>query len=725
MVHVAFLRSQFGHAEIVSVETESASEMDGVVAVYTGADMAASAVSGLLETPARAPNGVETPRPAMVSECVRYTGEVVAAVVAEDRYTAHDALDRIEIEYSRLDAVVDPIEALDSDAPVIHQHAEDNVAFELSFGDDDAVESAFQNAATTASVSLRNQRLIGDPMEPRVALADYEDGTLTMTVASQTPHGDKAGYASALGLDEDSVRVVSPAVGGGFGIKGGPYPDEVTTAWCSLQLERPVKWTATRTEGHVADYQSRDWHLNGELAMDDDGSILGLSAEANHTVGAYYCFGPTLSPNFERLIQGQYEIPAISGHIIGSFTNTTPIAAYRGAGRPEVIYLLERLIDAGAREIDMDPAEFRRKNLIPADAFPYETTLGSVYDSGDYEGALEVALDAVDYEHWRQRQAELRDEDRYIGIGLASFVENSGSSPGMGETARIELNSDGTATAYFGTHDHGQGHKTTFSQLLADVLGFSYEDIDIVEGDTTDLADGVGTFGSRSAALGGAAGNDAALELIEEARERAAKELEADVEDIEFDNGTFHISGVPDRSIELTDVAGEMGEKESLAATVYYDPPNYGWTFGTHATVVEVDPNSGEIDFHDYVSVEDCGTVINPLIVEGQIHGGVAQGIAQALYEEAVFDDTGTLLSGSLQDYAIPKAYHVPEIRTYETETPSPHHPLGIKGTGESGTIAATPAVANAVADALAPFGVEDITLPIKPEKVWQAADGK
>ena len=722
MGYVAFLRSQYGHAFVESVDGSPAESVDGVVAAFTPEDLAADDAPGVLETPATVPGAVETVRPIMADGKVRYVGEILAAVVAEDRYTAHDALDQVEVEYNRLDAVVDARDAADEDQPTVHEDAPDNVAFDWTFGDDEAVEAAFEDADYVASVDLRNQRLIGDPMEPRTALADYDEDGLTVTVSTQMPYRDRPGYAAALGLDEDDVRVVSPSVGGGFGIKGGPYPDEVLTAWCAMQTGRPVKWTETRSEAHVADNQSRDWYIEGELAVGGDGGVRGLRVTAHNTVGAYYVHPPSLTGNFKTLISGQYAIPAIHGRMIGTFTTTTPIAPYRGAGRPEVIYFLERLVDAAARELDMDPAELRRRNQIPADAFPYETVVGSVYDSGDYERALDLALQEADYDRLRERQAELREEGRYLGIGLSCFVENSGSSPGMGETSRVHVDPDGGARVYLGTHDHGQGHSTTFSQLLADQLGLEYDEIEVHEGDTNDLPEGVGTFGSRSAALGGSALKRAAESVEERAREVAAEELEVAPDDLVFEDGSFHVSGAPARSMHLSEIASTLAEEgETLEATEYYDPPNYGYSFGTHLAVVEVDPETGEVAFERYVAVDDCGEVINPLIVEGQIHGGVAQGVAQALSEEAVYDDTGNLLTGSLQDYAIPKAFDVPEIESHETVTPSPHNPLGVKGTGESGTIASTPAVINAIVDALQPFGVEDVDMPATSERVWKA----
>lgn len=722
MAHAAILRSRYGHARIAAVDTRDAERLDGVLGVFTGTDVEASDAPGIIERPTTVPGAVSTPFPVLSTDVVRYVGDAVAVVVAEDRYTARDALDRVDVEYERLEAVVDARRALSEDSPAVHDHTPDNVSFDWSFGDDEAVERAFEAAERTASVDLRHQRLIGEPMEPRSVLAAFDDGELTVTLSSQAPYRVRAHLGEVLGIDEDSIRVRTPSVGGGFGIKAGVYPDEVVVAWCAMELGRPVKWTSTRSEGHATDYQGRDWYMDGELAFDVDGNVQALRVECQHNVGAYHVFPPTQAGNFHPLLSGQYDIPLIAGRIIGAFTNVTPTGAYRGAGRPQAVYLVERLMDTAARELGMDPAEFRKRNLIPPDAFPYETAVGAVYDSGDYGEALEIALERVDYEEFRARQDELRESGRYLGLGIGSFVENTGNHPGMGETGRVRIDGDGRVTAFLGTQDHGQGHATTFAQLLADELGVEYDDVDIREGDTRDLPGGGGSFASRSAALGGSAVIEAAEEVRDHARDIAADRLEVSPTDLAFDSGEFHVRGAPDRSIHLQEISAIAAESgDVLDATAEYVPPNFGFSFGTHVAIVEVDPESGAVEFERYVAVDDCGVVINPLIVQGQIHGGVAQGIAQALYEEAVFDESGTLVTGSLQDYAVPKADHVPEIETDETVTPSPHNPLGVKGSGESGTIGSTPAVVNAIVDALEPYGVDDVDLPATPETVWRA----
>jgi len=721
LMHAAFLRSQYAHADIKALETEAAAALDGVRSVFTAADLREAGIPGGFQVASSLPEAVETRIPLLADERVRYNGEPIAVVLAEDRYTARDAVEAIEVRADRRPAVVDSRAAARDDGPAVHEAAQDNLSFDWTFGEAQSTRRAFDSADHVASVKLRNQRLIGQPMEPRSALASIENGQLTVTLTTQSPFRERPYFAEALGLATDAVRIIAPAVGGGFGIKGKPYVDEIATAWCAMETGRPVKWTATRSESHVADYHSRDWYLDGELALDVDGTIRGLRIIGRSNLGAYYVHPPSLTRNVETLSSGQYAIPAIHGRMIGTFTHTTPIGIYRGAGRPEAIHLLERLLDQAAAELGIDPAALRRRNLIPADAFPYETAVGSIYDSGDYERTLGRALEAVDYEAVRDRQGRLRSEGRYLGIGLGCFVENSGSSPGLDETARVELGPDGFADAYVGTHDHGQGHRTIFAQVLADALPVGTSEVRIHEGDTADLPDGTGTFGSRSAALGGAALSRAAAAIRADVTAVAADALEVSAADLSRTADGFHVEGAPDRSIRLEEIIDNADTP--LVATADYDPPNYGYSFGTHLAVVEIDPETGGVDIEKYVAVDDCGRVINPPIVDGQIHGGVAQGIAEVLREAARYDESGSLLTGSLQDYALPKAADVPDIETDATVTPSPHNPLGVKGTGESGTIGAVAAVSNAVVDALRPFGLTDVPLPMTPERIWKAIE--
>ncbi|MFB6096148.1 MAG: xanthine dehydrogenase family protein molybdopterin-binding subunit [Haloferacaceae archaeon] len=729
-LHLSFHRSQYGHARIEDIDTSAAEAQEGVVAVFTYEDLAADGVDSGYRVEASYPGAKSTEHPLLVNEKVRYAGEAIAVVAAEDRYTAANAADLIQVDYERLDAVTDVESALAEDAPVVHPEHDDNCAYEWEYGDAAATDSAFDAADRTVEMDIDNQRVIPNAMEPRGAFAEYgADGEeLTVRLSTQVPHRARGRLAEKLPLPEEHVRVIAPDVGGGFGSKGGaPYSEEPVTAWAALKLERPVKWICTRTESLQTDHHGRDVQARAELALDEDGTFRGLRVDAEFNLGAYIVWGSTPASNFRTLISGQYDIPAIHGTAVAALTNTAPIAPYRGAGRPESIFVVERIVEQAAAELGMDPVELRRRNQIDADAFPFETATGSIYDSGNYERALDTALEKLDYEATRERQRELREEGRYLGIGVCCFVENTGTGPGRPEWGRLELADDGRLLVHCGTSDHGQGHGTTYSQVLSDELGVPYDDIEVVEGDTADLPEGTGTFGSRSAPVGVSALVRAAERLREQAAELAGHHLEVPPADLTFEDGAFVAESDPDASIDIQELAALPHEGEGprdapeLVATASYDPSNLAYAFGTHLAVVEVDPDSGEIEFERYVAVDDVGVQFNPRIVEGQVMGGVAQGIGQALYEGAVYDDNGTLASGSFQDYAMPKAMHIPDMEVDETETPCPHNPTGAKGAGEGGSIASTPAVVNAVVDALRPFGVENLEMPMTAETVWQA----
>jgi carbon-monoxide dehydrogenase large subunit len=747
MTHAAILRSQYAHARIKSIDTSNAEAHDGVIAVYTGADIDESGIPNDIPTAWLLP-GLKTPQyKILATEKTRHTGDGIAVVVAEDRYTARDALDLIDVTYERLDAVTDPDAAVEEDAPTVHEEASDNVAFDWELGDEDAVNEAFANAAYTADVNLNQQRIIPNAMEPRAALADFDTATekLTLRMTSQNPHLHRLLLSTGtLGLPEQKIDVIAPEVGGGFGSKIYHYPDEAVVAWCSMQLGQPVKWQATRSEGYVTDCHGRDHVTDGAIALDEDGNIMALRVETHAGLGAFLSQFATATPSYlyGTILSSEYDIPAIHCRVIGTFTNTTPVDAYRGAGRAEGIYVTERLVDVGAQEIGLDPVELRRRNLIDSEDFPFETSVAVVYDSGDYEKAMDKALEMVGYDDLREKQAELRAEDRYLGIGVACFVESAGLAPsetagelgsqaGLWESGLVRVHPTGKATVFCGTADQGQGHRTTYAQIAADELGIPYEDIEIVEGDTDQIPEGRGTYGSRSAPVGGGAIAQSAEKVVEKARTIAAHQLEADTEDVSFEDGEFGVIGAPDRSMTMQEVAQQAylahdmpDEIEpGLEATSFYDPENFTFPFGTHVAVVEVDPESGEIEIEKYVAVDDCGNQINPMIVEGQIHGGIAQGIGAALFEGAVYDDNGTLVTGSMQDYTVPKAGHLPNFETGTTETPSPHNPLGVKGVGESATIAAEPAMVNAVVDALEPFNIDHIDMPLTAEKIWRSVN--
>ncbi|MFB6298520.1 MAG: xanthine dehydrogenase family protein molybdopterin-binding subunit [Salinirussus sp.] len=741
MAHVAILRSQHAHAVIEEIDTSDAEAMDGVETVFTAED---------IDVPGSLPVGwlldsLETvDHPLLAEDRIRYQGDALAVVVAEERYQAHDALDAIDVTYDRLDAVTDPEEALEADAPELHDEPEGNRAFDWEIGDDEKTDEAFADAAHTVSVDLENQLLIPNAMEPRACVADYSPSSddLEVTMTTQNPHLHRLLMSGVIDHPEHKLHVEAPDVGGGFGSKIHHYADEALVALAAKKTERPVKWQATRTETYVTDAQGRGHQTEAELAIDGDGNVTGLRVDTKANLGAYLStFAPSVPTYlYGTLLSGQYDIPAIHCSVEGAFTNVPPVDAYRGAGRPEASFVVERLMNLGAKEVGMDPAEFRRQNYVDEDAFPFETQVAVVYDSGDYEGALDKALDGLDYEAFRERQAEAREEGTYLGVGLSCYIEACGLAPselagqlgaqaGLWESSLVRMQPSGTVTAYVGTSGHGQGHDTTFAQIIADELGVPYEDVEIVEGDTDEIPQGMGTYGSRSAAVGGSSLVESARKVIDKARKISAHQLEAAEEDIEFENGEFRVRGAPDRSMSIQEasqaayLAHDIPDdiEPGLEATSFYDPENFVFPFGTHAAIVEVDPDTGEIEIEQYVAVDDVGPQINPKIVEGQVHGGIAQGIGQALYEGAEYDDNGQLLTGSMQDYAVPKTHHIPEMEMDHTVTESPHNPLGVKGVGEAGTIAAAQAVVNAVTDALEPFDVDHIEMPMTEERVWTA----
>jgi carbon-monoxide dehydrogenase large subunit len=737
-LHLALCRSQYGHAHIESIETAAATALDGVVAAYTAADIEQSDAHGTLRT--GSVDDKEVPEhPLLARETVTFQGQPVAAVVAEDRYTARDAVDAVDVTYDRRPGVVDPAAALADDAPTIHDDAPDNVAFEWDVGDEAAAEAALEAADHVVDVEVDINRVMPTAMEPRAAAARYDGSTgdLSVALTTQNPHEMRGDIAETLGLTEERIDARSPDVGGGFGGKLQPYPGYVLAAWCALEREQSISWTATRTEDLQSMVHSREHQVSVRVGVTDEGHIEGLQADTIAPVGGFLVPGGALVPkNIGKMANGQYDIPAVYVSTTGVFTNTAPLSAYRGAGRPEATYVIERVIREVARELGVDPVELRRRNFVRREQFPFETGLGRTYDSGDYEKTLAVALDRADYEAVRDRQERLRDEGRYLGIGVSAYVEACGVGPGTDEVGGVEVTSNGTVVVRAGTAEIGTGHRTAYAQVAAAELDVPLADVDVREGDTTVTSQGEGTFGSRAMPVAGNAIRESARTVRERAQRIAADRLEASEADVTLTDGEFHVRGAPDRSLSLSAVA-ELAEESdrppvdvdgdgdsALDVTSRYDPPNYTFPFGTHVAVVEVDPDTGDVEVERYVAVDDVGTQINPGIVEGQVHGGIAQGLGQALYEEATYDDNGTLVRGSLQDYALPKADDVPEIEWTSTTTPSPHNPLGVKGVGEAGTIAAPPALVNAVADALEPLGVRELTMPLTQEQVWRAIHG-
>ena len=742
-LYAAMLRSPHAHAKINSINTSAAVASLGVVAVYTGAD-----IEGVLNPIpcAWVPPGadlVAVDHPALAKDVVRYQGDAVAVVVAENRYQAEDALELINVDYDPLPSVTNPEAAMQPGAPLLHEDAPNNQAFHwvAEGGDTDA---AFSAADVIVKDTIIQQRLIPNAMEPRSAVANWTNATgeLTLWSTSQNPHICRFLASLVTGIGEHKIRVIATEVGGGFGSKIPMYADEMIASFCSMQLGRPVKWTATRSEGFQATIHGRDHVEYVEMAATREGKITAIRTKIYAGMGAYLSTaGPGVPTILHGLIySGPYDVGATKADIYGVFSNTTPTDAYRGAGRPEATFLVERLVDLLAVELDTDPVELRRKNLIPKFEEGHDVASGITYDSGDYEPLLDKVLDHVDYQALRQEQARMREHGHYMGIGVVCYTEICGLGPsqvagavgfggGLWESAIVRFHPTGKVHVYSGISPHGQGEETTFAQIISDELGVDVDDVTITHGDTSNTPMGWGTYGSRTTSVGAGAMVLAARKIKEKARLLAAHLLEASEADVEYSDGQFSVKGSPDQSksiqemATMANVAWNMpeGMEPGLEASAFYDPPNFVYPFGTHVAVVDVDKDNGHIVVRRYVAGDDCGPQINPMIVEGQVHGGVVQGIGQTLWEGAIYDDNGQLVTGSMTDYALPRAHLLPDIEVLSTETPSPHNPLGVKGIGETGAIASTITVYNAVIDALRPLGVTCIDMPLTPEKVWQA----
>jgi aerobic carbon-monoxide dehydrogenase large subunit len=746
-LHCVLVRSPHAHANIRKIDTAAAAASPGVAAVFTGSDMAADGVLPMRPLwVIRSRDGSEMaqpPRYALARGTVRHVGEPVVAVIGETREAATDAAERVAIDYEALPAVTDVRAAQASGAPRLHEAAPGNVCFRWARGDEAAVRAALAAAPYKVAVDLVNNRLVGAALEPRALFATIEPATgrLTLTSATQAPHHIRKQVTEQLGMPESALRVISPDVGGGFGYKGKLYPEESLVVWAARRLSRPVRWVATRAESFLADNQARDHFTHAELALASDGRFLALRVETSAALGAYLStFGANIpSAIYTALFAGGYRTPAIFVEVTGVFTNTTQTDAYRGAGRPEACYVLERLADRAAAKLGLDRAEIRRRNFIPPAAMPYKTPIGPTYDCGDFPKIFARVLDLADYAHFEKRRREATRRGKLRGIGLACYVESSGVAPsrfagmlgarvGFYEAASLRVGPDGAIRAALGTHNHGQGHATTFAQIIASRLGVDVASIDVVEGDTGEVPQGTGTFGSRSIAIGGSALDRAAEKIVAKGRLIAAHLLEAAPGDIDFADGTFTVAGT-DRRISFADVAQAAytahnlpGEVEpGLQDTAVYDPPNFAFSNGAHVCELEIDPDTGRIDLIGLWAVDDVGTVINPLIVEGQIHGGLAQGLGQALLEHCAYDDGGQLVAGSFMDYAIARADDLPDFVTECDESqPCTHNPLGAKGCGEAGSIGSPAALVSAALDALGGLGVTDLEMPLTPEQVWR-----
>lgn len=758
MAHLAVLRSPYAHANIRSVDVTAARQMPGVLGVYTGADIPYNPLPMAWPAGGSAgiQNNVNTPR-ALATDSVKWTGEGVAAVVAETPAQAYDALEAIVVDYEPLPAVVDAEAATRPGAPQLHENAPNNVVFEWSVGDRDGTARAIDSAEVVLRQRLVNQRLIPNPMETRGDIGLYNPGTdeYTIWMSSQTPHIQRLLLAAfVMGVPEHKIRCISPDVGGAFGTKIFTYADYPLVLFASRQLGgRPVKWIEGRRENYQATIHGRDHITYLEVAGTRDGEITGLRVKTYANLGGRLStVGPGIPTTlYARVLSGCYKIPNVYAEVMGVYTNTVFVDAYRGAGRPEATYVVERAMDLFANEIGMDPAEIRRRNFIAPDRFPYENPSGlgtasggaKIYiDSGNYEPALDKALAMADYAGMAAAKAEARTRGKYLGVGLSSYIEVCGVAPSkwigavgegwgaaMWESANIRVHLTGKVVVTMGTQPQGQGHETTYAQIVSHELGVPMEDVVVQHSDTQGTPFGYGSYGSRTSSVGSTAAIKAAAKIREKARRYAAHMLEASVEDIEVDGAEYRVRGSPDKKKTLQEIAFALdlafdapeGMEPYLDETAYHDTPNCTWPFGTHVAVVEVDEQTGEVDLVKYVAVDDVGNKINPMIVDGQLHGGIAQGVGQALWEGAVYGEDGQLLSGSMLDYALPRAAWLPTLELAETVTPSPVNPIGVKGVGEAGAIASTAAVANAVNDALKPLGIRHLDMPLTPQSVWKA----
>jgi carbon-monoxide dehydrogenase large subunit len=744
LLHIAIVRSPYGHAKINNVDVSAAANAPGVVAVFTGADLAEQLGSlpvgwALDEETA----GMKTPEhPPLAIEKVRYVGDAVAAVVASSPAAASDAVALVDVDYEPLDAVTDAEQATGDGAPSVHEDAPGNLAFDWAVGAGD-YEAAAAEADVVVSERIVNQRLIPNPMEPRGIMADYNGGTeqLTIWTSTQIPHLVRLLFALVTGHPEHKIRVVAPDVGGGFGCKLYLYAEEVICGIIAKQLERPVKWIESRTENYVATTHGRDHIADAEICGTSDGIVTGLKVHVYANLGAYLStFAPAIPTIlFGLMLGGCYKFQNLSCQVKGVFTNTTPVDAYRGAGRPEATYVVERMMERYAHEIGRDVLGVRRRNFVRPFKRGHDMPIGVTYDSGNYQGALAAALDKFDYQAFRQEQRAARSEGKLLGVGFSTYIEICGMAPsavagalgagaGLWESSTVRVHPTGTVTVFTGTSPHGQGHETTLAQITASRLGIPMENIEVVHGDTERHQFGTGTFGSRSLAVGGQALMMSLDKVIEKAKVIAAHEMGVDAKQVRFENGTFYVEDIQEREIPWGDVAlGAYwaknlppGLEPGLEAVSFFDPENFTWPFGTHIAVVEIDEMTGETRLARYVAIDDVGNVINPMIVDGMVHGGIAQGVGQALQECAVYSDDGQLLTGSMMDYAVPTAEDFPSFEVGRTVTPTTVNALGAKGAGETGTIAASPAVVNAAVDALKHLGVKHLNMPLSPEMMWR-----
>ncbi|BDG06163.1 xanthine dehydrogenase family protein molybdopterin-binding subunit [Anaeromyxobacter oryzae] len=740
-----FVRSPHAHARIGAIRADAARAAPGVLAVLTGADLAADRTGNiptgwLIHSKDGSPMA-EPPHPALAQERVRHVGDPVAMIVAETKDQAREAAALLEVDYEELPAVATLAQAMAPGAPLVWEQAKGNVCFDFQLGDAAATDAAFAKAFKVVSLDLVNNRLVPNAIEPRAAIGEYDraTGDFTLWTTSQNPHLTRLLLgAFTFGVPEHKLRVVAPDVGGGFGSKIPHYAEEMLVLWAARKIGRPVRWTALRSESFMSDAHGRDHLTHAELAVDRDGTFLGLRVRTAANMGAYLStFAPAIPTYLHAtLLAGCYRTPAIHAEVKAIFTNTVPVDAYRGAGRPEAAFVVERLADLAARELGVDRVEIRRRNFI--DRFPYQTPVALQYDAGNYFATLDTALDRSRWQTFEERRAEARTRGKLRGIGISTYVEACGIAPsalvgalgaraGLYESAGVRVHPTGSVTVFTGTHSHGQGHETTFAQIVADQLGIPVDSVEVVHGDTSRIPFGMGTYGSRSLAVGGSALVKATEKIVAKARKIAAHLLEASEGDVELRDGRFVVAGT-DRAKTFGEVAlaayvphkYPAGLEPGLEETAFYDPKNFTFPAGCHVCEVEIDPDTGQVQVVAFTVVDDVGNVVNPMIVDGQIHGGVTQGIGQALLEGCLYDDAGQLLSGSLLAYTMPRASDLPSYDVGTHVTACTHNPLGAKGVGEVGAIGAPAAVIGAVVDALADLGVRHVDMPATPERVWR-----
>src|SRR5579872_2568969 len=745
MTYAHFIRSPHAHAKVKNIDASAAMKMPGVVAVLTGKQIVDDKVGNLICGWAITSKDGSPMKmgawPAMAPETVRFVGQAVAVVIAETKNQARDAAEAVVVNYEELPAVPDIRAAIKPGAPQLHPEAPGNIIFDWTLGDEAAVNAAFAKAANVVTFELANNRLVPNAMEPRSAIADYNDAEehFTLYTTSQNPHVARLVLSAFYNVaPEHKLRVIAPDVGGGFGSKIYIYPEEMVCLWASRKVGRPIKWTADRSESFLTDMHGRDHISKAEMAFDKDNKILGLRVKTHSNFGAYMSLFSSAVPTYlyATLLSGQYNIPAIFAEVMGVYTNTTPVDAYRGAGRPEASFLLERMMETAARQLKVDPTELRAKNFITQ--FPHQTPVIMAYDIGDFNASLDAAMKAIDYAGFAARKEKAKKEGKLRGIGVSCYIEACGIAPskavgslgagvGLWESAEIRVNPVGTVEVLTGSHSHGQSHETTFAQLVSDRLGIPMENVSIVHGDTDKVQFGMGTYGSRSGAVGMAAISKALDKIEAKAKKVAGHVLEAAEGDIEFKDGKFTVRGT-DKSVDFGAVAlnayiahkfdGQELEP-GLKETAFWDPTNFTFPAGVHICELEIDPETGVTKIDRWTAVDDFGVLINPMIVEGQVHGGVAQGVGQAMLEGAVYNSEGQLLTASYMDYCMPRADDLPSFTIATTETRCPSNPLGIKGCGEAGAIASPPAVINAITDAL---GHENVAMPATPQAIWRAA---